>query len=130
MMNRSATRRGFGLIVLLVAMTVVGGLLTILSMRAANTYHLHRIARVRSVAAGLADSAAAYARRHQTEWAGHWPVQSLALDVQGLLPPGFTGSAVLSFETTAGRHICRVNSQTDMNGCEASDEIHLPMGPG
>jgi type II secretory pathway pseudopilin PulG len=127
MIKHTRTRRAFGLVVVLIAMTTVAGLVTLLSLRAAHAYDRHRRDRVRSVAQAIADSSAAYARAHQTEWTRTWPVQPIGLDIKALLPPDYTGSAILGFETTANRHVCRINARAALHSCEVTDELNLPI---
>jgi type II secretory pathway pseudopilin PulG len=125
MIARTRTRRAFGLIVVLVAMAMVAGLVAVLSMRMSSTLRLHRVERARSVAQALADSAAAYARVHRAEWVVRPPAQPIQLDVKQLLPDGFTGSAVLSFETATEGHICHIQTRAGQGKFEASDELRL-----
>ena len=100
-MIASTRQRGVTLLMSIIVTTLVGGLLTLLSVNAAHFQHDRQVDHVRRLTRTVADSAAAYARTHLTSWADAPPAEPIELDVQTLLPPRATGTATASLQRPA-----------------------------
>ena len=127
MKPRRSQRRGVTLALVLMVMTVVGGMLTLLATCAAQRYRDRQAERVRLVARALTDSAAAYARTQLDTWSHTPPDEPVQLDVKALLPPEMTGSATLAVVTIDNRRLCRVSTRVSRGVYAAADEIDLDM---
>jgi Tfp pilus assembly protein PilX len=108
---RHATqRRGIVLIIVVIFMIIVGGLLTVLAMRAAQWHRQREYDRTQVLAGTLARSGIAWAQARLGSSASR-PAEPVVIDVSALVPPGMSGSAVATFPQAGGRTVCRVTAE-------------------
>jgi type II secretory pathway pseudopilin PulG len=104
-------RRGVMLVLVIVAIAMVAGLLSMIAASTAHRFRARRAEQIRLVARTIADSAAAYVDAHRAEWVSAPPPDTVELDVADLLPAKMTGWATLDFHILDGRTTCHVTAQ-------------------
>jgi type II secretory pathway pseudopilin PulG len=131
---QQASRRGFMLFIVVVVMTIVGGLLVALSFSSAALYRDRQVDRIRAAARTVSESAALYARAQQELWTadgqeGEGPSdpRTIELDVARLLPTEMRGSAVLTVSTAEERIVCRVIVRVVQGAYEVEEAVDVIM---
>lgn len=90
-------RRGFGLVLALAIMTLIGTTLSLLALHAVRIYAQRNDERVRTYARALADSGEAYAKAHARELRTREPTV-VVLPSADLLPRGVRGELMCTSE--------------------------------
>lgn len=90
-------RRGFGLVLALAIMTLIGATLSLLALHAARMYAQRNDERARTYVRALADSGQAYAKAHAGELRTREP-PAVMLPVADLLPRGVRGELMCTSE--------------------------------
>lgn len=120
-------RRGVFLVIVVIAIALMGGLLTLLARNATRAYQDHQQTRIHCVSRAVTDSAVAYARAHRGEWATTQPAEAVTLDVQELLPLKYTAAVSLEFLHRDDRPMCRVTTRVERLGVGISDEVEIEL---
>lgn len=129
MRGNGCARRGFTLILVLTIIVLVAGMLSVLAAGAAGLYRDRQGQLVEQVSRAVADSAAAYARRHIPAWAENPPERDIQLDIEPLLPEGMTGTCVLSFPTVDEQRLCRITAHVVQHAYGALETLDLSLNP-
>ena len=122
-------RQAFVMTLVLIVMSIVGGLLTLLCLYSAAYYRSHQADRLRLTTRVVTDSVAACARAHVPQWRVHRPAEPVSIDIASLLPAGADGNAVISFPAGNDRPICHVAVRIARGRYQAADELDLELTP-
>ncbi len=124
---RRRERRGFMLLLTVMVMGLVGGLLGILALNSAYYYRARQADRLGNISQAVTASAVACAREQLATLPTTRPAEPIQLDVSAILPPKFTGSAVISFQPGDKPSLCRVSTRVQRGGRAIVAEVDIQM---
>ncbi len=121
-------RRAVLLMTVVVTLAFAGAMVAVLASYSARSYWLLLEDRAAVAARAIADSCVAYVDHHRESWSVERPAGPIEVDIEALLPPGFSGSARLSFDRAAGRDVCRVSISIRRREASATDQFEVDLG--
>lgn len=118
-------RRGFGLVIALTTITVVGATVSLMMLYSARIFQQRRQEQARTTAQLVLDSGVAYAQSHRQQLRANPPAQRLTLPAGDLVAAPAQTTLSLQMRDAAA---IRVHATVVMGTIHASEEITVPFG--
>jgi len=86
MKARSSCRCGFTMVAVVLLITLVGGVITLMTFNASYFYRSHKLERSRCVLLAITEIAVSYTRAHRDAWRKSPPGEPIVLNMKALMP--------------------------------------------
>ena len=126
-MKRTSGRRGMTLVIVVVLMTLVGGVITVMTFKASYFYRSQKLERSRCTLRAITDSAAAYIQAHRNTWLSAPPGEPIDLNMNALTPADAESSAKIEVSTTPAGPICHLTTELNWGSIHVENQIDLDL---